>query len=303
MRALLAPDLRLADAPDPQPQRDEAVVAVSAFSLNRGESRRVSGDPDGEIPGWDVAGVVETAAADGSGPSRRTRVVGLMTRGAWAERVAVRTRDLAVLPDVVTDEQAATLPVAGVTALLALDLYGNPLERRVLVTGATGGVGRFAVQLGHLAGARVTALVRRSETADALFALGAEQVATDVAQPEGAGFDLAVEGVGGPVLAAALQALAPGGTLISFAQTADEPTSFATRTLYGKGVRIRGLLVFPETRARDGAGPLLERLVALVAAGRLDTQIRDVLSWREALAAVQRLLAGAVDGKLVLRVD
>ncbi|HSD79899.1 MAG TPA: zinc-binding dehydrogenase, partial [Solirubrobacteraceae bacterium] len=221
--------------------------------------------------------------------------------GAWAERAAVRARDLSALPDEVGDEHAATLPVAGITALLALDLYGNALGRRVLVTGATGGVGRVAVQLAHAAGARVTALARRPEAADGLRALGAADVVTGV--PADGGFDLAIEGVGGPVLAAALGGLAPGGTLVSFAQTIDEPASFGTRVLYGKGVRIRGLLVFPETRARDGAGPLLERLVALVAEGRLDTQIRDVVPWAQTRAAVDRLLGGAVDGKLVVRVD
>jgi NADPH:quinone reductase-like Zn-dependent oxidoreductase len=302
MRALLAPDLRLGEAPDPQPGPGEALVRVHAFSLNRGESRRVSSDPDGEVPGWDVAGVVERAAADGSGPSEGTRVVGLLTRGAWAELAAVPTRDLAVLPGDVTDEQAATLPVAATTALLALDLYGNALERRVLITGASGGVGRFAVQLANLAGARVTALVRRRETADELQALGAREVVTEIG-PDGQAFDLAIEGVGGPALVAALDALAQGGTLVSYAQSVTEPASFSASVIYRKLLRVRGLLVFPETTALGGAGPLLERLVALVAAGRLDTQIRDTVSWRDTPAAVERLLAGAVDGKLVAVVD
>ena len=86
--------------------------------------------------------------------------MGIVDRGAWAQRVAVPTTTLAPLPDEVSDAQAATLPVAGLTALKALDIGGNPLGRRVLVTGANGGVGRLAVQLAAVAGAHVTALVR-----------------------------------------------------------------------------------------------------------------------------------------------
>ena len=65
VRALLGPDLRRGEAPDPDPRPDQAVVAVRATSVNRGEARRVGGDPDGELPGWELAGVVEAAAADG----------------------------------------------------------------------------------------------------------------------------------------------------------------------------------------------------------------------------------------------
>src|SRR5207247_11345890 len=86
-----------------------------------------------------------------SGPRVGARVVGLLPEGAWAERVAVPTHALAALPDKVTFAQAATLPVAGLTALYALAKRGPLLGRRVLVTGATGGGGYFADQLARLA--------------------------------------------------------------------------------------------------------------------------------------------------------
>jgi len=300
MRALLAPDLRIGEVGDPVALPHQAVVAVRATSLNRGECRRVGGDPDGVLEGWDVAGVVERAAADGSGPPPGTRVVGLVGRGAWAQRVAVPAADLAPLPAAVGDEQAATLPVAGLTALLALELSGNVLGRRVLVTGATGGVGRFAVQLARAAGAHVVAQARRAEAAADLERLGAREVVTAI-DPGGA-FDVVVEGVGGPLLADAIRGLAPGGTLVQYAQTVEEPTSLASRDFYSRRPVIRGLQVFPELRARDGGGPLLARLAALVAAGELDGQVRDVLPWDRAPEAVERVLAGHVDGKLVLRI-
>src|SRR5258705_9329245 len=162
--------------PEPTPDRDEAVVRVHAISLNRGEVRRSGVAAAGWRPGWDLAGVVERAAADGSGPSVGTRVVGFLPEGAWAQRVAVPRNALAELPDKVTFSQAATFPVAGLTALLALGKRGQILGRRVLVTGATGGVGDFAVQLARLAGAHVTASARRADQVAALRQLGAHDV-------------------------------------------------------------------------------------------------------------------------------
>src|SRR5689334_25030610 len=133
--------LTIASVPDPTPDRSEAVVRVRAISLNRGEVRRAGMAAAGWRPGWDFAGEVERAAADGSGPRAGSRVVGMLGEGAWAERVAVPTHALAELPDKVTFSQAATLPVAGLTALYAMAKGGLLVGKRVLVTGATGGVG------------------------------------------------------------------------------------------------------------------------------------------------------------------
>src|SRR5260370_2228540 len=122
------------------PDRDEVAVRVTAIWLKRGETRRALqvAEP-GWRPGWDFAGVVETEAADGSGPKAGIRIVGILPSGAWAERVNCRSHAVAALPDAVSDAQAATLPVAGLTALHALRQGGLLLGRKVLVDGATGG--------------------------------------------------------------------------------------------------------------------------------------------------------------------
>ncbi|MDP8967562.1 MAG: SDR family NAD(P)-dependent oxidoreductase, partial [Actinomycetota bacterium] len=163
-----APHVALAEVPDPQPLPFQALVAVRAFSLNRGESRQLPERPRGQVPGWDVAGVVAQAAADGSGPPQGAPVVGIVRNGGWAQQAAVETQNLAELPAEVSFAQAATLPVAGITALRALEICGFVLGKRVLVTGASGGVGRFAVQLAARAGAHVTAVSRNEERARGL---------------------------------------------------------------------------------------------------------------------------------------
>src|SRR5690242_21905255 len=105
--------LKLAEADEPSCNANEALVTVHSTSLNRGELRLLSIRPDGWIPGQDIVGIVERAAADGSGPAIGSRVVALVDEGGWAERVAVPTDRLAPVPDGVSFVSAATLPVAG----------------------------------------------------------------------------------------------------------------------------------------------------------------------------------------------
>jgi NADPH:quinone reductase-like Zn-dependent oxidoreductase len=305
MRALVSsatpPHVELADVPDPQPESHQTLVSVRAISLNRGETRRLETLEPGTVTGWDLAGVVKRAAADGSGPAEGARVVGLMQAGAWAQLAAVRSDWLAELPDGVSFEQAAALPVAAVTALRALELGGFVLDKRVLITGASGGVGRFAIQLAKLAGAHVTGIARRAE---GLTELGADEVFSELAT-EGPSFDVVLDAVGGPVLGAALQRVAPRGIVISFASTVTEPVSYPTRALFGRapGARLYGLYVFSEVEYTRTCSSDLRRLAELVAGGRLDPQIHMQMSWDRAGEAVQALLDRRVNGKAVLTVE
>src|SRR3954447_1179368 len=192
MKALVASpnaegNLELLDLDDVEPRPHEALVDVKAVSLNRGEVRALLDAEPGWRPGWDVAGVVSTPAGDGSGPKPGTRVVGLVSSGAWSERVAISTRMLAELPADVSFEAASTLPVAGLTARKAVEM--SVIDgHRVAVTGAAGGVGRFAVQLAAQNGAHVTAVVGRPERAAGLAELGAADVVVGSLPPDGEPF-------------------------------------------------------------------------------------------------------------------
>jgi NADPH2:quinone reductase len=307
MRALVVaadqPHVELAEVAEPRaPLPSEAVVTVHAVSLNRGESNGLASATPGTIHGWDLAGVVEQQAQDGSGPKTGTRVVGVTyPPGAWAQRVNVAAETLAPLPDAVTFEQAATLPVAGLTALRAYEQAGLLLGKRVAVTGASGGVGLFALQLARLSGAHVTAIARRTE---GLQELGAHDVITTL-DPEGETFDVILDGVGGDLLGAALQRIAPGGTVVSYAATVPDPVSYPAGLFFRRAPRAKlyGLFIFAELEHTRSTARDLTRLADLVASGDLTVDASHTAPWDQAPDAVTKLLNGEIRGKAVLTVQ
>ena len=289
------------------PDRDEVAVRVVAISLNRGETRRALqvAEP-GWRPGWDFAGVVERAAADGSGPKAGSRVVGILPSGAWAERVNCRSHAVAALPDGCSDAQAATLPVAGLTALHALRQGGLLLGRKVLIDGATGGVGHLACQLAHAAGAQVWGHVRREEqrTAVAAWTGGRVVVGRDLAAaaPHGP-YWLVVDSLGGPALAAALGMLQPNGTCVTLGISASDTVTFESRNLFGTGgARLYGLTLFHELMSVERGGIGLALLAELIADGRLKPQIAVEARWEEVGAIARRLIDRDFTGKAVLHI-
>jgi NADPH2:quinone reductase len=301
MRALVADSsvpgrIALRDVPEPVPAPVEALVDVRAFSINRGELRMLGTAADGWRPGWDFAGILRSDVEHG--PRAGARVVGISRSGAWAERVAVPQVWLAELPDSVSFAQAAALPTAGLTALRILRLGPAILGRRVLVTGASGGVGRFAIQLAHLGGAEVTALVSSgSARAAGLRELGADEVVSDGAQLRGR-FDLILESVGGDTLGRLVTMLDPRGTLVMFGNSSDEPTTFNVRDIYNDAlIRLQGFELF---FGGDPFGRDLAYLVSLVAERKLDPQLAGELSWEELPVALEQMRSRDVAGKLAL---
>jgi NADPH:quinone reductase len=286
------------EVPAPEPEPNEALVAVRAFAVNRGELRLVQ-MRDGWQPGQDVAGEVVRPAADGSGPQAGERVAGLAEWHGWAEQAAVPTHRLAVVPDGVDLVMAAALPMAGTTAANLVREGGALLGSRVLITGASGGVGHIAVQLAALGGAEVVAVARPGR-ADALRGWGAAAVVTDPGDAEGL-FELVLESVGGASLEAALAAVAPAGTVILFGNSSREPAALDFSALHGhEEATIRSYF---SARHEAEAGRVLRRLLDLVAAGRLQVEVGARESWDRLNDVLDALTERRFAGKAVLTVD
>jgi NADPH2:quinone reductase len=295
----LAP-VTLQQCADPVPRPHEALVEVRAFSLNRGELASFARNRHGWIPGQDIAGVVRRAAAEG-GPPAGSRVVALVDDSGWAQQAAVPAHRMAVLPDSVSFSEAAALPVAGLTALRTLRHGGPLLGRRVLITGAAGGVGTLAVQLAARSGAHVTAVVGRADRAAGLIALGAHDVVEGIEHAEGR-FALILESAGGGSLAAAVRLVEPRGTIVVFGNTSAEPTTLQFGDFRGApNARIQTFSYFT-SEAEERFGPDLALLVSLVAGGALRPRIGVERVWNDLLAVGEDLRARRVHGKAILLV-
>ncbi|MFL5629426.1 MAG: zinc-binding dehydrogenase, partial [Ktedonobacteraceae bacterium] len=298
--------LVIRDVDYPSALPSEALVRVKAISLNRGEVRTVFNAEAGLRPGWDLAGIVEKEAADGSGPRTGSRVVGMLGSGAWAEVVAVPTTILAEIPESVSFAQAATLPVAGLTALWSLERGGLLLDRLVLITGASGGVGHFACQLAKQIGARVVGVVRKPEHTAAVRAAGAHQVivSEDLSEAREFGpYDLILESVGGRSLANALSMLASGGVCVNFGASGSSEVTFDARSFYlTGGASLYGFIIFYELTRKSGAEDL-GRLAGMIADGRLRPLIDVEAPWTQIGEIAQRLLDRRITGKAVLHVS
>jgi NADPH:quinone reductase len=297
--------LAIRDVDYPSAKPSQALVRVHAISLNRGEVRRASAAEAGWRPGWDLAGIVEKEAADGSGPRKGARVVGMVDSGAWAEVVAVPTGVLAELPTSVSFAQAATLPIAGLTALRTLEKGGLLLERQVLITGASGGVGYFACQLARNAGAHIVGVVRQASSEAVAKEAGAHEVVVseDLSEAHQYGpYDLILESVGGRSLGNALSMLAPGGTCVNFGASESPEVTFDLRRFYmAGGATLYGFYIFYDLSRNPGAKDLV-RLASMVAEGRLHARIDVEAPWTEIGDLAQKLTDRRITGKAVLHI-
>jgi NADPH:quinone reductase len=299
MRAVLvdpeAPGgIRVGEVPAPVPSHGQVVVETHHASLNRGDVNDVRSGrvPAGAVLGSDLAGVVVRSTR--GGPEVGSRVVALAA-GAFAQRVAVDVDALAIVPDPVDLAEAAALPVAGLAALQAIraGMLEAPVKgARVLVTGASGGVGRFAVQLAAYGGAHVIAVTSSAGQAEEL---GADEVVTSIEEVDEP-VDLVLDNVGGPGLVAAWERLAPGGSVQCIGWSSGEPATFPPYAMVATGRSLSSFVI------TGPVGTDLANLVRMVE----QRSLRVEIGWRGPLTrvadAVQALRDRQFTGKAVLDV-
>ncbi len=296
--------------PDPVPQAGELLVRVKAAGLNGADMMQLAGRypaPPGapqDIPGLELAGEV---AEVGRGVTRfepGDRVMAVVAGGGQAELAVVHESAAMPVPDELDWTAAGGVPEVFTTAHDAVFTQARlAAGERLLVHGAAGGVGMAAVQLGTMAGARVTATVRNEQAREQIGALDVNAIAPEGFESAGP-FDVILELVGGPNLAANLQALAMRGRIVVIGISAGAKAELDLRTLMGK----RGSIHASTLRARSledkaQAARLVERTVLPgFASGDLSVPVTAGFPLEEAAAAYERFQAGGKLGKIVLEV-
>src|SRR5215211_1659241 len=286
--------LRLEETEPPEPADGEVLIGVRAASVNPVDWKYRRGFVEAELPtvlGKDVSGTVEVSRADGFADG--DDAFGYVPGGGYAEFVAAPAGAIAKKAAALSHEQAAALPVAGMTAWQALfDRGGLERGQTALIAGAAGGVGHLAVQLAKLAGARVTGS-GSSGNRDFVLALGADDYVDYTQQDVGeavSGVDVAFDTVGGDTTESLLPTLREGGVLVTIANA---PPQEAARA---RGVRSELLVM-------SAASEQLSRIGELVAAGEVRLELAETLPIAEVQRAHELSESGHTRGKIVLTVE
>jgi NADPH2:quinone reductase len=323
MRALVSREpgppesLVVVDLPDPLPAPGEVAVRVEAAALNFFDTLviedRYQHRPERPFsPGGEVAGVVTALGAGVSGLRPGDRVVAYLGTGGCREVAICRAEAVTQVPEGISAEAAAVLPIAYGTALLALDHRGGLRPGEVLaVLGAGGGTGLAAVEIGRLLGARVIACASSASKLDAALRHGADLTLDTSSEPlkdglrrltEGRGVDLVYDTVGGALTEPALRALAWGGRHLVIGFAGGEIPRPPINLLLLKNADLRGVH-FGEIARREPEclAAAMRRLLEWVAAGSLVPEIDAVVPLEAVPQALRRISGRGAVGKIVVR--
>ena len=312
MRAATIRDGRIevAEHPDPEPQDGQLLVRVKAAGLNGADMMQLAGHypaPPGapaDIPGLELAGEVVACGRRAGRFEPGDRVMAIVAGGGQAELAVVHERTAMPVPEELDWTAAGGVPEVFTTAHDALFTQGGlTVGERLLVHGAAGGVGMAAVQLGVMAGARVTATVRNQHARDQIAALGVNAIEPEAFVEQGE-YDVILELVGAPNLSGNLDALAVGGRICIIGVGAGAKTEFDLRKLMAKRGRIHGsTLRNRPIEEKAIAARLMEKMVLPgFASGDLSVPVTETFALDEAPKAYERFQAGGKRGKIVLEV-
>jgi NADPH2:quinone reductase len=306
----------LTDLPDPQPTVGDVVVRVLAVGLNFADLLAQQGRYQVKaavpyVPGMEFAGVVAALGPGTSEPAVGTRILGTCASGALAERLVVPASQVSVLPDSMAMTEAAGFPIAYGTSHLALDWKARLQPGETLfVTGAAGGVGLTAVEIGKRLGARVIASARGAERLQVAATAGADVLIDsdapdlkDRLRTEG-GVDVVYDAVGGPAFDAALRACKPDGRLLAIGFASGEVPQIRANLLLVKNLTVSGFWYggYQEHRP-DIVAASMDQLLRWWAEGSLHPHIGDVLVFEDLPRGLELLRTRRATGKVVIRVQ
>jgi putative PIG3 family NAD(P)H quinone oxidoreductase len=303
------------DLPDPVPAPGEVLVAVEAAGLNHADLHQLRGQyppPAGEsqVPGLECSGVV-LEGEKGSPWQPGTRVMALVGGGAHATRAAIPIGQLMPVPDNLSLIEGAAIPEAALTSWVNLVVEGGlQAGETVLVTGATGGMGSFAVQLARELGARVLAAGRSRERLEMLRGFGVDEVCVEGANlaaqvreaTHGRGVDLVLDFTAGPEINGHLATLAARGRLVVVGAVGSRKGEVDLGMVLGRRLRLIGSVL--RARPRDEKARLTADFAAFALPrlrdGRLRPVVDRVLPLERAAEAYQVLERGGSFGKIIL---
>ena len=302
-------ELRLEERPDPVPGDTEVLVAVRAAGLNgadmlqlRGRYAAPPGSPP-DIPGLELAGEVVGTGRQVTAAQCGDRVMALVGGGAQATMAVVDESHLLAVPTSVPWPEAGGFPEVFTTAYDALfTRCGLSVGDRLLVTGAAGGVGAAAVQLGAAAGAAVVASVRDPERREEVAALGAHEVIGSDDLAAHGPYDVVLELVGAPSLLQALDALSTGARIAVVGVGGGSRIELDLLVLMQSRSTIGGSTLRARSRAEKAAvtDAVRAHVLPLLAEGRVRVPVLATFPFAEAEAAYARFAAGSKLGKIVL---
>lgn len=321
----LTTGIEILTVPDPQIKSGEALIRVKAAALNHRDEWCRKGQyanlKDGVILGSDGAGIVEKVADDqdahwlgkeviinpainwgGSqkAQSKEFKILGMPDNGTFAELLVVPVDRLNAKPNHLSWEEAAALPLAGVTAYRALIYQGNAQKGdQVLVTGIGGGVAQFAAQFAKALGAKLSVSSSSDPKLDKAISAGADfgfnykvENWTAKALESTGGFDLIIDGAAGDALNNLISVCKPGGKIVFYGATTGNPGKVEARRIFWNQLKIMGSTMGSDQDFQD--------MLKLVEAHQVKPVVDRVFNLEEGLEAFDRMKAGDQFGKIVL---